>query len=125
MCIRDSLTRVASYYRVLAEEDRDRGRDTQAQQHELYATDFLNLAKKLGDAMAIHGLDQVRGGCFDAVEREPQPNVPIEFTWGNTKDFWQQEQGILAYLILFGSTQEYRYLELVSYTHLDVYKRQV
>ena len=107
-----NLTRVASYYRVLAEEDRDRGRDTQAQQHELYATDFLNLAKKLGDAMAIHGLDQVRGGCFDAVEREPQPNVPIEFTWGNTKDFWQQEQGILAYLILFGSTQEYRYLEL-------------
>lgn len=38
--------------------------------------------------------------------------MPIEFTWGNTKDFWQQEQGILAYLILFGATQDYRYLEL-------------
>ena len=76
------------------------------------AIDFLNLAKKLGDAMAIYGLDQVRGGCFDAVEREPQPDVPTEFTWGNTKDFWQQEQGILAYLILFGATQEYRYLDL-------------
>ncbi|MBK8270340.1 MAG: hypothetical protein IPK83_19410 [Planctomycetes bacterium] len=35
--------------------------------------------------MAIHGLDQIRGGCFDAVERQPQPGLPIEFTWGNTR----------------------------------------
>lgn len=61
--------------------------------------------------MATYGLDQVRGGCFDAVERQPQSDLPMEFTWGNTKDFWQQEQGILAYLILFGATQDYRYLE--------------
>lgn len=107
-----NLTRVANYYRVLADEERYKNRDSAAEQHELLATDFLNLAKKLGDAMAIYGLDQVRGGCFDAVERHPQPNVPTEFTWGNTKDFWQQEQGILAYLILFGATQEYRYLDL-------------
>jgi len=107
-----NLTRVASYYRGLADEERYKGRDSAAEQHELLATDFLNLAKKLGDAMAIYGLDQVRGGCFDSVERQPQPNVPTEFAWGNTKDFWQQEQGILAYLILFGATQEYRYLDL-------------
>lgn len=107
-----NLTRVSHYYRALADEERHRNKDNDAQQHEILATDFLNLAKKLGDAMAIYGLDQVRGGCFDAVEREPQPDVPTEFTWGNTKDFWQQEQGILAYLILFGATQEYRYLDL-------------
>lgn len=107
-----NLTRVANYYQVLADEDRYKNRDSAAKQHELLATDFLGLAKKLGDAMAIYGLDQVHGGCFDAVERQPQPNVPTEFTWGNTKDFWQQEQGILAYLILFGATQEYRYLDL-------------
>ena len=74
------------------------------------ANDFLNLAKKLADTMAIYGLDQVRGGCFDVVERQTQSKLPIEFVWGNTKDFWQQEQGILAYLILHGATGEGRYL---------------
>ena len=62
--------------------------------------------------MAIYGLDQVRGGCFDVVERQTQAGLPMEFTWGNTKDFWQQEQGILAYLILHGATGEGRYLTL-------------
>ncbi|MFO1371473.1 MAG: N-acyl-D-glucosamine 2-epimerase [Candidatus Competibacteraceae bacterium] len=107
-----NLTRVANYYRSLAAEERYHGENNRAQQHELHATEFLNLAKKLGDAMAIYGLDQIRGGCFDAVERQPQAGIPTEFTWGNTKDFWQQEQGILAYLILYGATQEFRYLAL-------------
>ncbi len=107
-----NLTRVANYYRGYAAEERYQGKASSAEQHELLATDFLNLAKKLGDSMAIYGLDQLRGGCFDAVERQPQPGVPTEFTWGNTKDFWQQEQGILAYLILYGATQEFRYLTL-------------
>ena len=50
------------------------------------------------------GLDQVRSGVFDAMERQPAaaPDVPVQFAWVNTKDFWQQEQGILAYLIMFG-----------------------
>ena len=33
-------------------------------------------------------------------------DLGIQFTWGNTKDFWQQEQGILAYLILHGNTPD-------------------
>jgi mannose/cellobiose epimerase-like protein (N-acyl-D-glucosamine 2-epimerase family) len=107
-----NLTRVANYYRCLAAEARRQGENTVAQKHELLTNEFLVLAKKLGDAMAIYGLDQVRGGCFDAVERQPQAGLPIEFTWGNTKDFWQQEQGILAYLILYGATGEGRYLTL-------------
>ena len=39
--------------------------------------------------------------------------MPTQFAWGPTKDFWQQEQGILAYLVLHGATQnDERYLQL-------------
>lgn len=107
-----NLTRVANYYRCLAVEARRQGENTASQQHEMLANEFIVLAKKLGDAMVVHGLDQIRGGCFDAVERHPKAGQPIEFTWGNTKDFWQQEQGILAYLILHGATSDARYLDL-------------
>ena len=55
-----------------------------------------------------------RGGCFDALEREPKNDMPCEFAWLNTKDFWQQEQGILAYLILHGRTGRAEYLELAQ-----------
>lgn len=102
-----NLTRVANYYRSLAAQDAN-----QAQAHTEYAEQLMGLATKLGDLMVTHGIDQVRGGCFDAVEREPQGDLPIQFTWGNTKDFWQQEQGILAYLILHGATGNPEYLAL-------------
>jgi mannose/cellobiose epimerase-like protein (N-acyl-D-glucosamine 2-epimerase family) len=73
---------------------------------------ILDLAKKLGNEMAIYGLDPLRGGCFDAVERKPANGMPIEFTWSSTKDFWQQEQAILAYLTLYAQTGEEAYLGL-------------
>lgn len=72
---------------------------------------LMQLAEQLGDSMAEKGLDQHRGGCFDAVERVPGNGMPYDFAWLPTKDFWQQEQGILAYLILFGYTGEPRYLQ--------------
>jgi mannose/cellobiose epimerase-like protein (N-acyl-D-glucosamine 2-epimerase family) len=107
-----NLTRVANYYRCLAVEERRQGENHNAQQHEQLANDFLGLAKKLADKMAIYGLDQVRGGCFDVVERSTPAKFHLEFVWGSTKDFWQQEQGILAYLILHGATGDARYLTL-------------
>ncbi len=107
-----NLTRVANYYRCLAAESQHQGEKNDTQKYEQRADSFLALAQKLADAMAIYGLDQVRGGCFDVVERKPSSDLPIEFTWGNTKDFWQQEQGILAYLILHGATGDARYLAL-------------
>jgi hypothetical protein len=58
------------------------------------------------------GLDKIRGGIFDCVERNPDGGMPTQFAWGATKDFWQQEQGILAYLILFGATSDPHYLGL-------------
>lgn len=107
-----NLTRVANYYRSCAAEKRDQGEHSDAQQHDQLADAMLGLARKLADDMAIYGLDQIRGGCFDTVERKPQAGLPIEFSWSNTKDFWQQEQGILAYLILHGATGESQYLAL-------------
>jgi hypothetical protein len=52
--------------------------------------------------MARLGIDQIRSGVFDALERNPRNGMPVQFAWLNTKDFWQQEQGMLAYLIMFG-----------------------
>jgi hypothetical protein len=108
-----NLTRVHNYCRFRAAREVREGEKDRAQQYERDAKKFLDLAKRLGKAMVDHGLDQIRGGCFDAVERKPAGGMPIEFTWGNTKDFWQQEQGILAYLILHGATAgDTEYLKL-------------
>jgi mannose/cellobiose epimerase-like protein (N-acyl-D-glucosamine 2-epimerase family) len=86
------LTRAANYFLTVGENDR--------------AKSCMEVADKLAETMADFGLDALRGGCFDAVERVPQNGMPIEFTWGTTKDFWQQEQGILAYLIPHGNTTQ-------------------
>jgi mannose/cellobiose epimerase-like protein (N-acyl-D-glucosamine 2-epimerase family) len=85
-----NLTRVANYYRAKG----DTGR----------ADDLFAVARNIGEKMARLGIDQVRSGVYDAMERRPAgaPEIPIQFAWLNTKDFWQQEQGILAYLIMFG-----------------------
>jgi len=93
-----NLTRVANYYQT-------QGRTGDAAR-------AIELAEKLARAMKDSGLDLVRGGCFDAVERNPSNGMPLEFVWGNTKDFWQQEQGILAYYSLFNYTGDSSYLDL-------------
>lgn len=85
-----NLTRVANYYRSKGDEAR--------------AAKLFKVATDIGEKMSHLGIDQIRSGVFDALERKPTaaPDVPIQFAWLNTKDFWQQEQGILAYLIMFG-----------------------
>ena len=85
-----NLTRVANYFLTLGDDAR--------------AKNCMVVADHIGNVMSTRGLDALRGGCFDAVERHPGNSMPIEFAWGNTKDFWQQEQGILAYLILHGNS---------------------
>jgi mannose/cellobiose epimerase-like protein (N-acyl-D-glucosamine 2-epimerase family) len=93
-----NLTRIASYYRCAGREED--------------ARNAMQLAERLGNAMITAGVDRMRGGCFDAVERKPTPGQPIEFVWGNTKDFWQQEQAALAYLIMYGYTGKPEYIDL-------------
>jgi hypothetical protein len=106
-----NLTRVAHYYRCRAAQLRPRDGQS-ARQDEEFAGQLEGLAARLADDMAIAGIDQYRGGCFDAVERRPSDGLPIEFAWSNTKDFWQQEQAILAYLIVHGTTRDRKYLNL-------------
>jgi len=89
-----NLTRVANYWRA---------KDDTAKADKLFT-----VARDIGAKMSRLGIDQVRSGVFDAMERKPAaaPDVPIQFAWVNTKDFWQQEQGILAYLIMFGHLED-------------------
>lgn len=115
-----NLTRVANYYYFAAAESES---DSQKEALELrkFAEKLMSLANKLGISMVEAGTDLYRGGIFDAVERHPKNGMSIEFPWSNTKDFWQQEQAILAYLILYGCTREsdeqkQEYLQLAEET---------
>jgi mannose/cellobiose epimerase-like protein (N-acyl-D-glucosamine 2-epimerase family) len=101
-----NLTRTAHYYRTLATKG-----DADAAAHSSYADRLETFATELLDRMSEVGIDLLRGGCFDAVEREPVPGMPVQFAWSNTKDFWQQEQAILAYLILHGVTHNPDHLQ--------------
>lgn len=93
-----NLTRVANYY--LGKNEKER------------ADALIEVADRLARDMIDAGVDQIRGGIFDAVERRPSNGLPIEFAWYDTKDFWQQEQAILAYLILYGYTGDESYRDL-------------
>lgn len=113
-----NLTRVANYYYSSAAKQKD---PAKAQEETDFANKLMKLADRLGMEMSKIGLDLFRGGIFDAVERIPSNNMFIEFPWGNTKDFWQQEQALLAYLILHGCTnegkdQKQEYLDLARET---------
>jgi mannose/cellobiose epimerase-like protein (N-acyl-D-glucosamine 2-epimerase family) len=95
-----NLTRVARYYLAAGKPDQ--------------AAKMMGMADRLGENMAKVGIDQLRSGCWDMVERNPRDGRPVEINWGNTKDFWQQEQAILAYLILHGYTSKPEYLHLAQ-----------
>lgn len=65
---------------------------------------YVELAKKIGELMPKHGGDPQRGGWYDVVDRAlPEGQKTHRFAFHDRKAWWQQEQGILAYLILAGS----------------------
>ncbi len=99
-----NLTRCAYYFQTRAKRLRDEGKAQQADGYVKRSERCLEVAQRLADRMGEVGLDKIRGGIFDCVERNPNGGMPTQFAWGATKDFWQQEQGILAYLILYGAT---------------------
>jgi hypothetical protein len=101
-----NLTRVANYFLTQACDCETRGNTKEAAIWTNLAKGNMKLANDLGQKMVNAGIDQFRGGCFDCVEREPTNDLPLQFAWGNTKDFWQQEQAILAYLILYGCSEQ-------------------
>ena len=64
---------------------------------------YVELAKKIADLMPEVGYDKQRFGWYDVVERVLQPGQKFHrYAWHDRKAWWQQEQGILAYLILLG-----------------------
>jgi len=65
---------------------------------------YTALAQKIARAMPPLGSDQTRGGWYDVVERTLKNDEETHrFAWHDRKAWWQQEQAILAYLILHGS----------------------
>lgn len=106
-----NLTRCAFYCQMRA---RDPGISSAEQTRLQQQSDtLLAFARRLADRMGEVGLDAIRGGIFDLVERQPSNDMAVQFAYGCTKDFWQQEQGILAYLILHGATtNDRKYLDL-------------
>jgi anti-anti-sigma factor len=72
---------------------------------------YVELAKKIAEVMPPIGSDRQRGGWYDVMERDKTDSQEwYRFTWHDRKAWWQQEQAILAYLILAGTLgdDEYR-----------------
>lgn len=71
------------------------------------------LARKIAELMPAAGSDQQRGGWYDVVERTLAPgDEHYRHVWHDRKAWWQQEQAILAYLILNGILKEEDHLKL-------------
>jgi len=72
---------------------------------------YIALAEKIAYLMPSVGSDQQRGGWYDVVERVlEEGEEQYRFVWHDRKAWWQQEQAILAYLILHGILKEPEYL---------------
>ncbi|WP_424529859.1 AGE family epimerase/isomerase [Sphaerisporangium viridialbum] len=72
--------------------------------------EYAELAAHIGDIMPAIGSDRQRGGWYDVVERARREGEDrYRFVWHDRKAWWQQEQAILAYLILFGITGQDRF----------------
>ena len=73
----------------------------------------LAFARKIAELMPQWGMDRQRGDWYDMVERVRGKGEEFHrLIWHDRKAWWQQEQGILAYLILAGSLHEPEYLQL-------------
>ncbi|TDB64017.1 AGE family epimerase/isomerase [Arundinibacter roseus] len=72
---------------------------------------YQEFAEKIAALMPAAGSDQQRGGWYDVVERELKVNGHHQFVWHDRKAWWQQEQAILAYMILYGVLGKDEYLK--------------
>ena len=75
--------------------------------------DYVDFSKKIAEIMPTVGMDVQRGGWYDVMERERALGEEHNrFAWHDRKAWWQQEQGILAYQILYGILKSPQYLKL-------------
>jgi mannose/cellobiose epimerase-like protein (N-acyl-D-glucosamine 2-epimerase family) len=71
------------------------------------------LARRIAEEMPKVGMDKQRGGWYDVMERWLHGDEELHrFAFHDRKAWWQQEQGILAYLILHGVLGDEEYLKL-------------
>ena len=74
--------------------------------------EYVDFARKIAELMPGAGCDLQRGGWYDVVERVIKPaGKDHRFVWHDRKAWWQQEQAILAYLILHGILNDEEYLK--------------
>jgi len=68
---------------------------------------YPELARRIVMRMPEVGSDTRRGGWYDVVDRTADPRLGgrHRFAWHDRKAWWQQEQAILAYLVLAGHAQ--------------------
>jgi mannose/cellobiose epimerase-like protein (N-acyl-D-glucosamine 2-epimerase family) len=75
--------------------------------------EYEALARKIAEKMPPIGSDQQRGGWYDVMERLVRPGEEVHrYAFHDRKAWWQQEQGILAYLILNGVLGDEGYLRI-------------
>jgi mannose/cellobiose epimerase-like protein (N-acyl-D-glucosamine 2-epimerase family) len=75
--------------------------------------EYERLARKIAEVMPSVGSDQQRGGWYDVMERlRAGDEEHYRFAFHDRKAWWQQEQAILAYLILAGVLGEEDYLRV-------------
>jgi mannose/cellobiose epimerase-like protein (N-acyl-D-glucosamine 2-epimerase family) len=80
--------------------------------HASHKDEYVELARKIAGLMPDAGSDRQRGGWYDVVERKlREEEKNHRFAWHDRKAWWQQEQAILAYLILNGSLGDDDYLK--------------
>lgn len=73
---------------------------------------YVTMAERIAGLMPKVGYDAQRGGWYDTLEREkPNDEKYYDFVWHDRKAWWQQEQGILAYMILNGTLKKDEYLK--------------
>jgi mannose/cellobiose epimerase-like protein (N-acyl-D-glucosamine 2-epimerase family) len=71
---------------------------------------YVDFARKIAEIMPAVGSDRQRGGWYDMVERgSPDDVTSHPFVWHDRKAWWQQEQAILAYMILYGTQGDPEY----------------
>ncbi len=74
--------------------------------------EYVELAQKIAEVMPNVGMDKQRSGWYDVVERSLGEGEEFHrFVWHDRKAWWQQEQAILAYQILYGVLRNEEYLE--------------
>ena len=79
----------------------------------IHKPEYVEFCKKIAEVMPKAGMDKQRFGWYDVMERHAMKDENgHRFAWHDRKAWWQQEQGILAYQILYGCLKDEKYLEL-------------